>query len=173
MTLLLDLYIEEKAKATWIQNNSKVVTWILNSIDTSIILSLQSYTKASDMWSHLKKIYHQTNKVRKYHIDTEIAKYNQGDKGVQEYYNVFLNLWHGKDSMVLETVSVALRPEAMTLQEESHISQFSMNLRPTFESIRATLMIRETSPNLDMCPGGSLGGTQASVSVSTCPCGRI
>ena len=121
---------QDKAKAKWIQSNSKVVNWILNSIDPSIILSLQSYSTAYDMWSHLKKIYHQTNKARKYYIDTELAKYCQGDKMVQEYYNGFLILWQEKDSMVLDTMSIAMRPEAIKLQEESHISQFLMNLRP-------------------------------------------
>lgn len=34
---------DEKAKGTSSQSNSKVVTWILNFIDPSIILSLQSF----------------------------------------------------------------------------------------------------------------------------------
>lgn len=103
------------------------------------------------MWSHSKKIYHQTNKARKYLIDTELAKYNQGDKGVQEYYNGFLTLWHEKESMVLETVSIALGLKAIKLQEKSHISQLLMNLRPEFESVMATLMNRETSLDLNTC----------------------
>ena len=37
------------------------------------------------------------------------------------------------------------------LQEESHISQFLMNLRPEFESVRFALMNREVSANLDTC----------------------
>ena len=111
------------------------------------------------MWSHLWKIYYQTNKARKYYINNELAKYSHGDKSVQEYYNGFLTLWHEKDTMVLDTVSTALRPEALKLQEESHINQFLMNLRPEFESVRAALMNRETSPDLDTCSGGPSRGT--------------
>lgn len=39
----------------WNQNYSKVVTWILNSVDPSIGLSLYTYTKASEMRKHLKR----------------------------------------------------------------------------------------------------------------------
>lgn len=33
----------DKNKDNWEQNNTKVVTWILNSIDTPISLSLQAF----------------------------------------------------------------------------------------------------------------------------------
>ena len=58
----------------------KVVTWILNSSDPSLVVALQTYTTAADMWAHLKKVYHQTNKARKFHLDSEIAKYTQRGK---------------------------------------------------------------------------------------------
>ena len=136
-----------------------MVTWILNSVDLQIILSLQSYSKAFDMWPHLQKICHQTNKAKKYYIDNELAKYNHEDQSIQEYYNGFLSLWHEKDTMMLDTVSTALWPEALKLQEESSIKQFSMNLRPEFESVWAALMNRESSPDLDMCSRGPSKGT--------------
>lgn len=48
--------VDAKAVTTWSHNNAKVVTWILNSIDPSLSLSLQAFTNASDMWNHMKKI---------------------------------------------------------------------------------------------------------------------
>ena len=80
------------------------------------------------MWAHLKKVYHQTNKAWKFHLDSEIAKYSQGDKTVQEYFNGFLTLWTERDSMLIQTVSFGFLYEALQLQEETHISQFLMNL---------------------------------------------
>lgn len=83
---------EDKTAATWDQNNSKEVTWILNSIDPSLSISLQSFSKASGMWLHLQSVYHQVNKARKSYLDFELTKYNQGNRNVQEYYNDFLTL---------------------------------------------------------------------------------
>eukprot|EP00268_Persea_americana_P010392 TRINITY_DN14227_c0_g1_i9.p1 TRINITY_DN14227_c0_g1~~TRINITY_DN14227_c0_g1_i9.p1 ORF type:complete len:116 (-),score=6.66 TRINITY_DN14227_c0_g1_i9:5-352(-) len=73
---------DSKGLATWSKENARVVTWILNSIDPSLAVALQAYTTAADMWAHLKKVYHQTNKARKFHLHSEIAKYTQGDKFV-------------------------------------------------------------------------------------------
>lgn len=114
-------------------------------------MALQAYTTAADMWAHLKKIYHQTNKAQKFHLDSEIAKFTQGDRSVQEYFNGFLTLWTERDSMLIQTVSPGFLSEALKLQEETHISQFLMNLRPDFESVRSALMNRELSANLDTC----------------------
>ncbi|XXG51957.1 hypothetical protein AAC387_Pa03g0404 [Persea americana] len=138
--------VDEKAVATWNQNNAKVVTWILNSVDPSLSLSLQAFTKASDMWNHMKKLYHQTNKARRFHLDTELAKYCQNDKTVQQYYSGFLALWTERDQMLLHSVSTEFLPQALKLQEELHVSQFLMNLRSEFEPVRAALMNRENSP---------------------------
>lgn len=74
--------VDENTIATWHQKNAKVITRILDSIDPSISLSLQAFTKASEMWNHLKKLYHQTSKARRFSLDAEIAKYCQGDKKV-------------------------------------------------------------------------------------------
>ena len=61
---------DDKSTATWDQNNSKVVTWILNSIDPSITNSLQSFSTAAEMWLHWKSIYQQVNKARKFYLDS-------------------------------------------------------------------------------------------------------
>ena len=56
--------LDDKTKAAWSENNSKVVIWIFNFIAASSALSLQSFVKASYKWKHLQKLYHQTNKAQ-------------------------------------------------------------------------------------------------------------
>lgn len=51
--------------------------------------------------------------------------------------------------MLLHLISSEFLPQALTLQEELHISQFLMSLRPEMEPVHATLMNRENTPNLD------------------------
>ena len=48
-------------------------------------------------------------------------------------------------------MSTGFLAEALKLQEETHISQFLMNLRPEFESVRSALMNKEVTANLDTC----------------------
>lgn len=70
---------------------------------------------------------------------------------MQEYFNDFLTLWTERDSMLIQTVSSGFLSEALKLQEETHISQFLMNLRPEFEYVWFALMNKEVSINLNTC----------------------
>jgi hypothetical protein len=64
-----------EALSTWSKENAQVVTWVLNFIDPSLAVALQAYTAATNIWAHLK-VYHQTNKARKFHLDSEIAEHS-------------------------------------------------------------------------------------------------
>ena len=132
----------------WNQNNTKVVTWIANSIEPQIAISLQSFTKAFEKWNHIKKLYHQTRAI-KFYPDTELAKYCQGDKSVEEFYTGFLTLWNEKDSMILAFVPSESASHVLSVQQEAQISQFHINLMPEFESVRADLMNREIPAHSD------------------------
>ena len=43
------------------------------------------------------------------------------------------------------------KPDVIEILEESHTSQFLMNLHPEFESVQSALMNREVSPSFDIC----------------------
>ena len=73
-------------------------------------MALQAFTTSPDMWQHMKKIYQQQNKARRFHLDTALAKYCQNDKSIREYYNGFLALWIERDQMPLQSVSVDFLP---------------------------------------------------------------
>lgn len=100
------------------------------------------------MWAHLK-LYHQTNKARQFHLEPELAKYQQGDKATQDDYNGYLTLWYKICSMILSVVPSKALSSIIKIQKHAHINQFFMNLRPEFESIWAALLNREVSPYLD------------------------
>lgn len=51
--------------------------------------------------------------------------------------------------MTLAKVRKEAKPHVIEILEESHISQFLLNLCPGFESIRSALMNKEISPTLD------------------------
>lgn len=130
-----------------------MLKWLLGYSTLLIPLWLWlAYTTAADIWAHLKKVYHQTNKAQNFHLDSEITKFTQGDKSVQEYFNGFVTLWTERDFMLIQTISSGFLSEALKLQEETHISQFlMMNLRSEFEYVRSALMNREIYANLDTC----------------------
>ena len=70
---------------------------------------------------------------------------------MQAHFNGFLALWTKRDAMIIYTVSSGFLSEALKLQEETHISQFLINLRPKFEYVWFALVNREVYANLDKC----------------------
>lgn len=74
------------------------------------------------MRPNIRKIYHQDNIARKFYLDTELAKYNQGDKIVQEYLNEFLTFWNGKDSMTVDFVPKESKSQVTDIERISYKS---------------------------------------------------
>nr|XP_009802827.1 PREDICTED: uncharacterized protein LOC104248291 [Nicotiana sylvestris] len=77
----------------WKVKDSRVMTWILGSIDPLIVLNLRPYKAAKAMWDYLQKVYNQDNRARRFQLEHEIATYSQGGLSVQDYFSGFQNLW--------------------------------------------------------------------------------
>lgn len=69
------------------------MTWILGSVDQTLVPNLRPYKTSKDMWEYLKKVYNQDNSAKRFQLEYEIAKYSQGDLYVQEFFSGFQNLW--------------------------------------------------------------------------------
>jgi len=79
--------------AKWKMKNSKIMTWILSSIEPHFILNFHPYNSAKDMWDYLKKVYHQANAAQRFQLEYEMANFTQGSLSIEEYYFGFQNLW--------------------------------------------------------------------------------
>ncbi|CAN0919057.1 hypothetical protein LINGRAHAP2_LOCUS31234 [Linum grandiflorum] len=71
----------DKDKDDWAANNAQVITWILASMEPVIALSLQKFSTAHDMWKHLNELHSQTNTSRKFELEHDIARLQQGGFG--------------------------------------------------------------------------------------------
>ena len=45
----------------WEANNSKIITWINNSVEHSIGTRLAKYVTTKEVWDHLARLYMQSN----------------------------------------------------------------------------------------------------------------
>ncbi|CAL1392665.1 unnamed protein product [Linum trigynum] len=96
------------------------------------------------MWRHLSGLYSTVNAARQFEVQTALARLEQGDRSVTDYFNVAQVLWTEQDML-----HIALRPHAeMTAdtiaeQQQTRVLQFLMRLRPEFEMVRSTILNRE------------------------------
>ena len=131
----------------WDVNNSKIITWINNSVEHSIGTQLAKYETAKEIWDHLKRLYTQSNFAKQYQLESDIRALVQNTMGIQEFYLAMSNLW---DQLSL-TESAELQGFApyITRREEQRLVQFLMALRDDFEGLRGSILHRNPLPSVD------------------------
>ncbi|XP_062114577.1 uncharacterized protein LOC133825682 [Humulus lupulus] len=131
----------------WDANNSKIITWINNSVQQSIGIQLAKYETAKEVWEHLERLYTQSNFAKQYQLEIDIRALQQNSMNVQEFYSAMSNLW---DQLAL-TESVELRAFSpyIARRDAQRLVQFLMALRDEFEGLRGTIMHRNPLPSVD------------------------
>ena len=57
---------EKEKLAKWKVKDAQIMSWILGSMEPSMILNLRPYKSSKDMWGYLKKVYNQSNAARRF-----------------------------------------------------------------------------------------------------------
>ncbi|XP_062111046.1 uncharacterized protein LOC133822654 [Humulus lupulus] len=131
----------------WDANNSKIITWVNNSVQQSIGIQFAKYKTAKEVWEHLERLYTQSNFAKQYQLEIDIRALQQNSMTVQEFYSTMSNLW---DQLAL-TESAELRAFApyIARREAQRLVQFFMALRDEFEGLHGTILHRSPLPSVD------------------------
>ncbi|XP_062080957.1 uncharacterized protein LOC133785757 [Humulus lupulus] len=131
----------------WDANNSKIITWINNSVQQSMGIQLAKYETAKEVWEHLERLYTQSNFAKQYQLEIDIRALQQNNMNVQEFYSAMSNLW---DQLAL-TESAELRAFApyIARRDAQRLVQFLMALQDEFEGLRGTILHHSPLPSVD------------------------
>ena len=131
----------------WEAENTKIITWINNSVTYSIGAQLAKYETAKEVWGHLERLYTQSNFAKQYQLEMDIRALRQNGLSIQEFYSAMSSLW---DQLAL-TESAELRAVAayISRREEQRLVQFLMALRDDFEGLRGAILHRSPLPSVD------------------------
>ncbi|GKG19173.1 gag-pol polyprotein [Tanacetum coccineum] len=114
-------------------NNSKIITWINNSVTPCIGLQLAKYETAKAVWDHLAKLYTQSNFAKQYQLETDIHALQQNDSSIWDFYSSMSALW---DQLALTEPATLSSFDPYIKQRESQcLVQFLMALRHDFEGL--------------------------------------
>ena len=132
---------------SWETDNSKIITWINNSVIQSIGTQLAKYDTAKEVWDHLARLYTQSNFAKQYQLEFDIRALQQNNLSVQEFYAAMSDLW---DQLALTEPDVlkAFKPY-IDRREEQRLVQFLMALRSDFEGLRGSILHRTPLPTVD------------------------
>ena len=135
------------AMEVWEVNNSKIITWINNSVTHSIGAQLAKYETAKEVWDHLSRLYTQSNFAKQYQLEMDIRALQQHNMSVQEFYSAMSSLW---DQLALtEPAELTAVAAYIKRREEQRLVQFLMALRFDFEPLRGSILHRTPLPSVD------------------------
>ncbi|CAA2987188.1 gag-pol poly [Olea europaea subsp. europaea] len=67
----------------WESNNSKIITWINNSVEHSIGRELVKHDTAKEVWDHLQRLFTQSNFAKQYQLENDIRALHQNNMSIQ------------------------------------------------------------------------------------------
>lgn len=112
----------DKKIYVWKTKDAKIKTWLLGSVEPHFILNLKPCKFAREMWDYLQKIYQQGSAAFQFQLKLDISQFTQGTLSIQEYYNGYRRMWLEYDEIKFATVSEALLPELLPLQQNIAIT---------------------------------------------------
>ncbi|XP_062099980.1 uncharacterized protein LOC133805845 [Humulus lupulus] len=131
----------------WDAKNSKIITWVNNSVQQSIDIQLEKYETAKEVWEHLERLYTQSNFAKQYQLEIDIQALQQNSMNVQEFYSTMFNLW---DQLTLnESAELQAFSPYIAQRDAQRLVQFLMALRDEFEGLRGTILHHSPLPLVD------------------------
>ncbi|XP_047342810.1 uncharacterized protein LOC124946290 [Impatiens glandulifera] len=113
----------------WEADNSKIITWIKNSVTHSIGVQLAKYDTSK-------------------HLETDIRALKQNDLCIQDFYSAMSDLW---DQLALtESEELRVLTPYITHREQQRLVQFLAALRSNFETLRGSILHRNPLPSVDL-----------------------
>jgi gag-polypeptide of LTR copia-type len=130
-----------KTDPNWKTNDINVMNCLLNSMEPLISRLFMYLESAKEIWEETKEMFGQEqNLAYIFHLKQELAKINQGTKTVTEYYGDLKVKW---DEIGLYSHTTDLKA-----LEQDKIFQFLSGLDPSYEPIRAQILLSKELPKL-------------------------
>lgn len=90
---------DDDLKPLWKRVSTMVLSWMLNSISSSITPSLASCSTPYELWQELESRFTQGNHATVFKIKREISNLEQGNLDITNYYNTIKSLWDQLDGI--------------------------------------------------------------------------
>ncbi|XP_026435026.1 uncharacterized protein LOC113332446 [Papaver somniferum] len=141
----------------WIVVQSMLVSWISNTLDSSIRSSLGYYDNANLLWTQLKRRYCVVSGTRICQLKASLAECKQKKaEGVADYFGRLNKIW---DEMVTYIkvpqckcgkCTCDIASQVSMLREEDLLHYFLIGLDSVYSSVREQLLARYPLPSTDV-----------------------
>ncbi|KAL5798940.1 hypothetical protein ACOSQ2_003760 [Xanthoceras sorbifolium] len=126
--------------ATWSRCNDMVHSWIVNTLNPEIADSMIYYSTTHEVWEDLCERFSQSNALRIFEIQRDIAYLRQEQLSVSAYYTKLKGLWDELASYSDTTHGAQA--------DQQKLMQFLMGLNETYSAIRGQILLMNPLPSI-------------------------
>ena len=84
--------------ATWDDENSMVITWLVNSMEEGISSNYMCYTTTQELWENVNQMYFDLgNQSQIFELTCKLDEIRQGEDNVTKYFNSLKRIWQDHD----------------------------------------------------------------------------
>jgi len=131
----------------WERCSDMVLSWILNSIDKSIVNSLIYHDCPRDVWLDLEDRFSQSNNPRIFKLKRDVATIIQGSMTIPVYFTTLKGYW---DELAMLTpapkCTCGVLKELTHMQDIERVFQFLMGLHDSYAPIRSQILAMDSLP---------------------------
>ncbi|KAG5526144.1 hypothetical protein RHGRI_032430 [Rhododendron griersonianum] len=148
----VDGSIEEPKETTqlrqWERCNDLVSSWILNSTESEIRVSILYAQTAREIWIDLRDRFTQTNAPKIYQLKQSIANTTQEDSSVSTYFTKMKALWDELNSLsTLLPCTCGHGKANAALQQQDRGMEFLQGLHGHYSGLRSQILLMDPFPN--------------------------
>ncbi|KAA8518070.1 hypothetical protein F0562_015544 [Nyssa sinensis] len=121
----------------WERFSDKVLSWIFNSIENTIVNSLIYHNSSRDVWLDLEERFYQSNNPRVFKLKRDISTLTQDSMSISAYFTTLKGHWDELDMLTsTPPYTCGTLKELIRMQDTEHVFQFLMGLHDSYAPIR-------------------------------------
>lgn len=142
--------ITEKSYKTWEIDNSKVMSWLINSMTPEIGEDFLLYETAEEIWAAVKETYSNKDNVSElFRLEKTLRGLRQGNMVVIDYYNKLSRFWQQLDAMEKPNWTCVKDAAVFSdLIEQKRIFTFLDGLNDNLDEVRGRILGTKPLPKI-------------------------
>ncbi|KZV22300.1 hypothetical protein F511_17902 [Dorcoceras hygrometricum] len=141
----------DPAYPTWLADNSIVLAWLINSMETNISRRYLWFQTAKEVWDAVRRMYSDLgNTSQVFELRSKLKEIKQGSNTVTHYFSDLQELWQELDLFLEESRMCAECSGHMrrTIERE-RVFDFLAGLNRELDDVRGRIVARDPFPSTD------------------------
>lgn len=140
---------EDEGSERWEAENSMIMSWLINSMDSSVGRTYLFLPTAHDIWTAVNETYSDLgNAGQWFELKTRLWRLKQGEKTVTQYYTDLKTLWQEIDMFSDYEWSCAKdRALFQKMVEKERVFEFLVGLNKELDEVRGRILGRDPLPS--------------------------